>query len=261
MAQIEFNEAIVRALERVYQSRDIVWRRGLARGALAAQPGERILDIGCGPGFYVTELLEEVGPEGSVVGIDSSPDMLAVARHRAEGKGQTDFHEADAVALPVGDAEFDAALSVQVFEYVTDVEAALAEVLRVLRPGGRAVLWDIDWKTLSIRTADEERMRRVLDAWDEHLADPALPRTLAPRMRAAGFEDVTVQGHVFATIELMPEAFGGYLVPFIEGFVGGRGTVPGDELKAWGDEQRELGERGEFYFSVTQFCFTGRKSG
>ena len=54
---------------------------------------------------------------------------------------------------------FDAALSVQVLEYVDDIAAALGEIHRALRPGGRVVLWDVDWATLSLQTADEARMR------------------------------------------------------------------------------------------------------
>ena len=54
--------------------------------ALAAHPGERILDVGCGPGFYVTELLDQVGPDGSVVGVDVSPQMIAVAQQGSGGR-------------------------------------------------------------------------------------------------------------------------------------------------------------------------------
>ena len=256
MSQLEFDEAVVKQLEIVYRTRDVLRRRRLVREALAAAPGERILDVGCGPGFYAEELLEQVGPDGSVVGVDSSADMLAVAAHRCEGRGNVAFHQADATSLPVRDGEFDAALSVQVLEYVDEVDVALAEIHRTLRPGGRLVVWDVDWATVSMRTADPARMRRVLDAWDEHLADPALPSRLAPLLRAAGFEDVAAEGHTFATIELVPDAYGGSIVPFMAGFVAGRDAVGADDVAAWLAEQRELAERGEFYFAVVQFCFT-----
>jgi ubiquinone/menaquinone biosynthesis C-methylase UbiE len=261
VSRIEFNEEVVKGLEVIYGTRDVLRRRRLVREALAARPGERILDVGCGPGFYAAELLDEVGAEGSVVGVDSSADMLAVAAHRCEGRGSAEFHEADATSLPVEDGGFDAALSVQVLEYVDDVDAALREIHRALRPGGRVVLWDVDWTTLSLHTTDQDRTDRVLRAWDQHLAHPALPRTLAARMRAAGFEGVSAEGHTFATTELTPEAYGGSLVGFVEGYVVGNELLDAEVVHGWGDEQRALGERGEFYFTVIQLCFAGTRSG
>ena len=106
------------------------------RAALAAAPGERILDIGCGPGFYVSELLDEVGPDGSIVAVDASPDMLAMARHRCEGHDNVAFRDGNAAALPVDDGDFDAALCVQVMEYVPDPLGALAEIYRASGPVG-----------------------------------------------------------------------------------------------------------------------------
>ena len=80
-----------------------------------------------------------MGSTGTVTGIDASPQTLALARRRTQGRGNVTLYQADATALPVSDAVFDAALSVQVLEYVADVDAALAELQRVLRPGGRLV--------------------------------------------------------------------------------------------------------------------------
>lgn len=165
--------------------------------------------MGCGPGFYVTELLDQVGSEGWVTGIDSEPGMLAVAAKRTEGRDNVAFYEANATKLPVPDGMFDAAVSAQVLEYVQDVTAALAEMHRALRPGGRVVVWDVDWATVSWHTADHARMRRMLDAWDRHLTHPSLPQTLAPRLREAGFADVTMHGHPFATNALEPESYAG----------------------------------------------------
>jgi arsenite methyltransferase len=259
VAQLEFDEETSKRLEAAYAGRDMGRRRELVSEAVAAHPGDRILDIGCGPGFYIPELLEQVGPEGAVVGVDGSASMLALAAQRSEGSTNVEFHEADATALPVTDASFDAALSVQVLEYVADIPAALAEILRVLRPGGGAVIWDVDWATVSMRTADPGRMRRMLDAWDEHLTHVSLPRTLTAELRRAGFDGVAMRGYAFATNELSPDTYGGFLVPFLERFVADREAVGGDEARAWADEQRELAARGEFFFSVTQFLFTGTR--
>jgi arsenite methyltransferase len=158
-------------------------------------------------------------------------------------------------------ANFDGAICVQVLEYVQDVPRALAEIHRALRPGGRVVVWDVDWATVSWSSSDPERMTRVLRDWDAHLAHPSLPRTLTAQLRAAGFDDVRMDGHTFATNEFSPDSYGGALVPVLERYVAGRGVIGEEELGAWVTEQRELGERGEFYFACVQFAFTATKPG
>jgi ubiquinone/menaquinone biosynthesis C-methylase UbiE len=260
MSQLPFDEAMAQRLEKLYRTRDALRRRRLVREAIAAAPDERILDVGCGGGFYLAELLDSVGVNGSLVGVDSSAAMLAMAARRCEGHDNLTFREGDATALPVDDAAVDAAFSVQVLEYVPDVTAALVEMHRALRPGGRIVVWDVDWATVSWYSSDPARMGRVLRAWDEHLADPSSPRTLAARMRDAGFGDVTFQAHVFATGEFDPETYGVAMIRLIEDFVTGRGGIGADEGAAWAAEQRDLGDRNEFFFSCTQFCFQGTKT-
>jgi arsenite methyltransferase len=153
---------------------------------------------------------------------------------------------------------FDRALSVQVLEYVRDVPAALAEMLRALRPGGRVVIWDVDWATVSWHSEDPDRMARILAAWDAHLAHPSLPRTLSASLRAAGFADVRMEGHAFATDDITEESYGGAALPVIERYVAGQ---DGEGVDAWAAEQRKLGERGQFHFACMQFCFSAGRPG
>ena len=256
MSQLVFDEDAARQIEGLYRIRDAVHRRRLARAALGARPGERVVDAGCGPGFYCDELADEVGPDGSVVGVDSSAPMLALAERRCADRANVDLREGDVLALPVEDASVDAVICVQVLEYVADATAALAEIRRCLRPGGRVLVWDVDWATVSVNAEDPERTARVLRAWDTHLTHRSLPRTLPARLRAAGFEDVATESHPFATFAFDPETYGGATVPLIAGFVPGRAEVDEAEAEAWLAEQRDLGERGEFFFAVLQFCFT-----
>ena len=259
MTQIEFDENIAEALEEMYTKRDPLRRRALVREALGAQPGERILDLGCGPGFYVAELLKEVGDEGHVVGLDASDAMLAAASRKVEGHDNVEFQQADATSLPLEDASVDRALSVQVMEYVQDIAGALAELHRVLKPGGRVLIWDVDWATTSWHSADPARMQRMLEAWDKHLIHPSLPSTLSPQLRAAGFEGVEMTGHAFATTDLNPDSYGGQLAVLLSGYLVEGGGMPEDEVRAWSEEQQALAERGEFYFAVIQSCFTATK--
>jgi arsenite methyltransferase len=259
MGQLHFDAGVAQQLEVVYRTRDVRRRRALVRQAIGAQPGDRLLDVGCGPGFYVAELVDQVGPAGTVVGVDSSPEMLALAEGRCAGHPNVSFVRGDATSLPVEDASFDRALCVQVLEYVPDVAGALAELRRALRPGGLAVIWDVDWATVSWHSPRPERMERVLRSWDAHLAHPSLPQTMAARLRAAGFEDVAVEGHAFSSSDYTPDAYGVASIPVIERYVAGRDEVGGAEASAWAAEQRELGERGEFFFACIQFCFTATR--
>jgi len=260
VTQIAFDEGTARQLESLYSTRDVLRRRRLVREALGAASGERILDVGCGPGFYVADLLEQVGTDGSIVGVDSSPQMLAVAGHRLAGHDNVALREGNASSLPVEDAGFDAALCVQVLEYVPDTTGGLAEMQRALQVGGRIVVWDVDWATVSWQSSDPARMDRVLGAWEEHLVHPSLPRSLSARLRSAGFDDVRFEGHSFATTELSPDAYGAAIIPLIAGFVPGHNTVTDDEALAWAADQRDLGERGEFFFGCIQCCFTATKT-
>jgi len=259
MTALSFDAATAKALEKAYHKRDMIRRRRHVREALAARPGERILDVGCGPGFYARELLDEVGPGGSIMAVDASPDMLALARQRCSGFDNVTFREGNAAALPVDEGAFDAALCVQVMEYVPDPVGALREMHRALRSGGRVLVWDVDWGTVWWHSEDPDRMRRVLQAWDEHLVHPSLPRRLGAHLRAAGFVDVAVAGHSFATVSGDSESFSAAMIGMVADFVPGRNGVTGDEATAWKAELRELAERGEFFFEGTQFCFTATK--
>ncbi|MGI9648854.1 MAG: methyltransferase domain-containing protein [Acidimicrobiia bacterium] len=256
--QLGFDEETAARLEKLYSAGDVVRRRRLVLEALDAAPGESILDVGCGPGFYVADLAGAVGDGGRVTGVDSSPAMLAGAAGRTTAQTNVTLLEGSATDLPLDDGAVDAVISVQVFEYVEDVDRALDEVHRVLRPGGRMVLWDIDWSTLSWYSDDPERMDRVMRSWDEHLADPVLPRTLAASMAGAGFENVAARGHAFVNRDVGPDSYSGGIVPLVEDYVAGRG-ITADEAHEWRAELRELSEAGRYFFSVVQFCFAATR--
>jgi arsenite methyltransferase len=184
---IEFDSEAAKTLERVYQTPDVLAQRARFHQLLSLRPGERVCDVGVGPGLLSFEMAQTVGEKGRAAGIDRSDAMLDMTRTRCSELDWTDFRESDATKLPFEDESFDAVVSTQVYEYVPDMASALAEVHRVLRPGGRVLILDTDWDSVVWNTNDRARMQRVMLAWDDHLHDPHLPATLGPKLSAAGF--------------------------------------------------------------------------
>src|SRR5262245_61468943 len=185
---LEFDEAAARAVEAAYLTPDLVAQRRSVVAALDLRPGERVLDVGCGPGLLAVDMAEAVGAGGRVRGIDPSPAMLEIARRRAaSAQGRVEVVPGEATALPFPDASFDVLVATQVYEYVEAMPTALAEARRVLVAGGRLLVLDTDWDSIVWRSSDEARMARVLEAWDEHLAHRDLPRHLPRLLADAGF--------------------------------------------------------------------------
>jgi ubiquinone/menaquinone biosynthesis C-methylase UbiE len=110
------------------------------------QPGEAVLDVGCGPGELTLRAARKVGPEGRAAGIDASPEMISQARKNAKKKGRdVDFRPAAIEELPYADGEFDVVLSSFMIHHLPgDLKGrGLAEVHRVLKPGGRLIVADM----------------------------------------------------------------------------------------------------------------------
>ena len=254
-AIMEFDPETSRRVEAVYTTPDVVEQRRVVREMLELRAGERVLDVGVGPGFLSAEMAAEVGPDGKVCGVDPSDSMLAIARTRAArpGSAPVELKPGDANHLPYPDATFDVATSTQVLEYVEDVPGALAELRRVLRPGGRVLLLDTDWDSVVWHSGDRERMRRILTAWEPHLVDPHLPRTLRRSLRRAGFDAVVAQVLPLLNVGYQPGTYSAGVLEGIAGFVVGRRGVTAEEAEAWADDLRSLGD--DYFFSLSRYLF------
>jgi SAM-dependent methyltransferase len=232
--------------------------RPAPRSANATDP------VGAGPGFLVAEMAEQVGPNGHVAGLDISDSMVVLAQRRwAEEpvQSRTTIIEADATALPFSAASFDAAVSTQVYEYVPDVAQALAELHRVLRPGGRALILDTDWNSVVWNARDRRRMQRILAAWNERFADPYLPRTLARRLRDAGFEIHSRDVLVLFNPEYDPDTYSVSNGRIMADFVMGRQAVTRDEVEAWRHDLEQRDREGDYFFSLNRYLFLAEKRG
>lgn len=176
---------------------------GRAIEALAPQPGERIIDIGCGCGATALDLMGRVGPTGAVTGFDVSDPMLAVARRRAAEAGlPVSFLNGDVQTHDFEPGSADRAFSRFGVMFFEDPTAAFANLATALRPGGTLAF--VCWQSM----AENAWMAVPLGAARPHMppqppADPAAPGPFAfadpERIRtilsAAGYDDIEIDGH------------------------------------------------------------------
>jgi len=255
MAELLFDEEATKRLLAAYVTPDVEAQRDQFVRALGPHTGERVLDVGSGPGFLAGAIAHAVGPGGRVSGVDISEPLLAVARSHCAHQSWVEFRHADATRLPFADHAFDAAVSIQVLEYVRDVDAALAEIHRVLRPGGRVVIVDTDWDSIVWRCADRERMNRILAAWEPHAADSYLPRTMAGRLHRAGFRVESQRVIPLFNPVFDPNSYSNRIMDLMVSFVAGRDGITRDEAEAWAADLRQSGARGEYFFSLNRYLF------
>ncbi|MER6568674.1 methyltransferase domain-containing protein [Streptomyces sp. NPDC001093] len=160
---------------------------------LDLRAGHRVLDLGCGPGTDLEALARAVTPAGAVVGVDHDRNMVDAARARTAGEAVVDVRHADIHDLPMPGHTADRARTDRVLQHVADPLAALGEIRRVLRPGGRLVMGEPDWETLAVDHPDSDLTR----AYTRHVAErvvrnAGIGRQLARLATESGFRVPTV---------------------------------------------------------------------
>ncbi|MBI4271748.1 MAG: methyltransferase domain-containing protein [Candidatus Rokubacteria bacterium] len=190
---------------------------------LAAPPGLRWLDVGCGTGAVTRTLLEHAAPR-EVVAVDASDGYVSYARARV-GDARATFRAADAQRLPFGDDEFDMAVSGLVLNFVPDKGAMVREMARVTRPGGpiAAYVWDYGDRMELMRhfwDAAVERDPGAAELDEGHRFPIARPAALRDLLQGAGLAEVEVRALDVPTVFA---DFDDYWSPFL----GGQGPAPG----------------------------------
>ena len=162
--------------------------RAWERNELGLGSGQRLLDVGCGLGEAALALAEDLGEDGEVVGVDISAEMVRAARAKAgTAPCRTRFLVGDACSLAEQDASFDVVRSERTLQWLADPVAAVAEMARVVRPGGRVSLIDTDWSTFAIDIGDAAIAAMVRDAMRTERGRPSnIGRRLDQLVRDTG---------------------------------------------------------------------------
>lgn len=158
--------------------------------ALASlKKGETVLDLGSGAGFDCFLAAERVGPEGKVIGVDMTPEMLEKAREnsRKDGITNTEFRLGEIENLPVADSSVDIVISNCVINLSTEKEKVFSEVLRVLKPGGRLMVSDI---VLTKELPDI--IRKNVSAYIGCISGAVLKEEYLDIIDSTGFKDIKV---------------------------------------------------------------------
>lgn len=198
---------------------------GLGCGAplVAAQvkPGETVLDLGSGAGFDAFIAAQAVGPEGKVIGVDMTPEMVAQARENATKAGveNVEFRHGFIEDMPVEDGSVDVLISNCVINLSPDKPAVFREAFRVLRPGGRVAVSDIVL-TEPLPPVVVENMAAYVGC----VAGASLLDDYLGHLKEAGFEDIQVVESQQA-VESLPEDD-----PIVLSVLEGTGSCCLDEL-------------------------------
>ena len=251
MTNITFDDEMGRLQRALARCEDMVARRSTVLEALNLRASERVLEVGCGGGLYAYECGRLVGSKGRVAAIDLSADQLAAARELCAELPWVECKVANALDLPYGEAEFDAAYGVQVIEYMVDFAKALREVHRVLRPGGRFINLATNYHSIVWHSEHPERIRRVMEAFFAHAPYVDLPSILAPALRKAGFQPIRQRAVPIVNMSYSENSFSALVAKLIAPYVVGRGAVTLEEANDWLAEFADLERRGEYFYSAT----------
>lgn len=251
-------EAVGR-VEGAYRADDVSAIRAAQIALLGPLAGLRVLDVGSGPGIFARDLALQ---GARVTAMDSAPAMLEAAAAEAERAGvAVELLAGDASAPPVPDGAYDAAVVVQVIEYVPDAVGCLAAVARAVRPGGHLLVCDTDWTTASWGIADTALADRVKAGWCATKEHPDAGRRIPEWLAAAGCRVVAWDPRLLAVSDATGDTFHAHTWPSYRSTLERTGALTADELERFGALCAEATARGAFSFTVVRHAWLARVEG
>lgn len=223
---------------------------------LNIQPGDRILDIGCGIGDQAYAMAKLAGTSGSVTGTDVSHAMveMAKARHHASGMN-LNFLVAPADTQPFDDASFNLVRTERVLMYINDIDAVFTEYRRLLKPGGKLLVYDVDWDALVIAHPDTALTRKIVEFISDKFPSGRIGSNLFNYFKRFGFNDIKVKACGYShPLELVKRIIGGIIQTGVEEKV-----FTADDINDWWTILEQDNREGKFFASFQGFMVMGTR--
>lgn len=230
-----------------------------ARALLDLQPGLHVLDAGAGTGEDAQAFAALVGATGKVVGLDLSQAMVEIALQRSKGTHlPLNFVQGDIHALPFADNTFDRCYADKTFEHLPDPKCALAELIRVTKPGGLLVTVDPDHETQVLDSPYPNITRRFLRFRSDGIRQPGIAHRMYALFKEGNLIDVQVEPLTRVTTDY--ETFRP-VAHFIEGMRSAQrqGVVTAEEASLWIAALEASIDAGRFFHAMTSFITRGQK--
>jgi ubiquinone/menaquinone biosynthesis C-methylase UbiE len=182
------------------------------------KPDASVLEVGCGTGNDVREIASHVGPTGQVVGIDSSEALIAESKRRASGSNlPVEFRLGDVRQLDFPNGTFNRVRTDRVLMFVPEIEAAIGEMVRVLRPGGRLFTCELDHELRFVDSRLPEINREIHAAWVANNPQPCIGRQLSRLLADQGLRNVKSRVQVIQPLyQMFARLTGGFLSTALE---------------------------------------------
>jgi len=215
------------------------WYKRELRKLLKLQPGETLLDVGCGTGIEACRLAREY-PSVHVLGLDRDAMLSEAAQRSAQLGVDVRWLPGDAEAVPLPDGSVDACMTERVLKYVANPKRAVSEMVRVLRDGGRIVCFELD-VAATVYGGDPRLTSMVSELICSKLGEPRMGRRLPELFARAGLEGVAYQPVAFH----IPADLNDALVYQPVRLAIADGALP-ERVNTWLDEQASAAERDLF---------------
>jgi ubiquinone/menaquinone biosynthesis C-methylase UbiE len=223
-------------------------RRNAILSEMRIQPGDTIIDVGCGAGHLLPHLAKAVGGSGTIYGLDPNTDQMEQAKKQCEDFQNIIFIEENADKSDLQDESCDSATSTQALEYIPNVDAALDEITRVMKTGGAFVNISILWDHFKFFGADKKLNDKVHEAFRAHCSHQMLPMELPGKLAHRGFGRIRDKSLAFVITKRDENSPARYTEAVMANFALTQGMTEA-EVSDWKSQLEAAEQQGRFGFT------------